>query len=65
MLAPGIWQKSSFSGGGQGDACVEVALRRTHIAMRDSKVPGRAALTVPATAFVAFVEGLKKPGEEV
>lgn len=59
MLTPDIWQKSSFSGGGQGDACVEVADRRTHISVRDSKAPARATLTFPAPAFASFVEALK------
>ncbi|MFE8942826.1 DUF397 domain-containing protein [Streptomyces sp. NPDC007856] len=59
MLTPDIWQKSSFSGGGQGDACVEVANRRTHIAIRDSKTPARATLTFQAAAFVPFVNALK------
>lgn len=59
MLTPDIWQKSSFSGGGQGDACVEVADRRTHISIRDSKAPTRATLTFPARAFTPFIEALK------
>ncbi|MCZ0209318.1 DUF397 domain-containing protein [Streptomyces sp. UMAF16] len=59
MLTPGNWQKSSFSGGGQGDACVEVAHTHPHISIRDSKAPTRATLTFPATAFVRFVEALK------
>ena len=53
------WQKSSFSGGGQGDACVEVAHRHPHIAIRDSKTPARAALTFPTLTFTTFVEALK------
>ncbi|MFG2784886.1 DUF397 domain-containing protein [Streptomyces prunicolor] len=60
MITPGIWKKSSFSGGGQGDACVEVAHRHPHIAIRDSKVPARATLTFPARAFTAFIDGLSK-----
>lgn len=59
MMTPNTWQKSSYSGGGQGDACVEVAHRRTHIAIRDSKAPARAALSVPAGAFTTFIEALK------
>ncbi|WOX10685.1 DUF397 domain-containing protein [Streptomyces sp. N50] len=63
MITPGIWQKSSFSGGGQGDACVEVAHRHPLIAIRDSKVPTRATLTFPTPTFTAFVEALKEnPG---
>jgi hypothetical protein len=60
MITPDNWQKSSFSGGGQGDACVEVAHRDPHIAIRDSKTPARATLTFPAPAFTAFVEALKQ-----
>ncbi|MGR3872344.1 DUF397 domain-containing protein [Streptomyces graminifolii] len=59
MITPGIWQKSSFSGGGQGDACVEVAYRHPCIAIRDSKVPARATLTFPAEAFTTFTHALK------
>lgn len=63
MITPGTWQKSSFSGGGQGDACVEVAHRHPHIAVRDSKTPARATLAFPAPSFTAFVEALKEsPG---
>ncbi|GAA2569457.1 DUF397 domain-containing protein [Streptomyces lienomycini] len=53
------WLKSSYSGGGDGNACVEIASGHTDIRVRDSKAPGRAAITVPATAFTAFVEALK------
>ncbi|WP_019065717.1 DUF397 domain-containing protein [Streptomyces hokutonensis] len=58
MVTPDNWQKSSDSGGGQGDACVEVGHRHLHIAVRDSKVPTRATLTLPAEAFTAFIDGL-------
>ncbi|MEU9388836.1 DUF397 domain-containing protein [Streptomyces sp. NPDC048324] len=54
------WRKSSYSGGGDGDACVEIAALPTHISIRDSKAPARATLTVPASAFTAFVEHLKR-----
>ncbi|WBO64145.1 DUF397 domain-containing protein [Streptomyces camelliae] len=54
------WRKSSYSGGGDGNACVEIANRRTHIAIRDSKAPARATLTVPVDVFVSFVEALRK-----
>jgi hypothetical protein len=59
MLTPNTWTKSSFSGGGQGDACVEIAARPTHIALRDSKAPANATLTFPTGAFTTFVEALK------
>ncbi|MFF8592458.1 DUF397 domain-containing protein [Streptomyces sp. NPDC015220] len=59
MNTPDNWQKSSYSGSGDGNACVEVADRRSRIAVRDSKAPARAALSFPAAAFTAFVDGLK------
>ncbi|ROP51297.1 DUF397 domain-containing protein [Streptomyces sp. PanSC9] len=59
MLTAGTWKKSSYSGGGQGDACVEIAQRATHIAVRDSKAPARATLTFPTSAFAPFLHALK------
>jgi Domain of unknown function (DUF397) len=56
---PTIWRKSSYSGGGDGNSCVEIANRDTHIAIRDSKAPARATLTFPAGAFTTFLEALK------
>ena len=64
MLTPDAWQKSSFSGGGQGDACVEVAHLDDHIAVRDSKAPARATLTFPTAAFTPFLAALKTPGSK-
>ncbi|MBT2412381.1 DUF397 domain-containing protein [Streptomyces sp. ISL-12] len=60
MTVPDVWQKSSYSGGGQGDACVEVARRPARISVRDSKVPDRGVLTFPGPAFAAFIDALKK-----
>ncbi|MFB7504860.1 DUF397 domain-containing protein [Streptomyces broussonetiae] len=60
MSIPTSWKKSSFSGGGEGNDCVEVADLDTHIAVRDSKVPQRATLTFPAGSFTLFVNALKK-----
>ena len=59
MITPGSWRKSSYSGPGDGNDCVEVADLDTRIAIRDSKAPARATLTVPADAFASFVEALK------
>ncbi|MFI0539784.1 DUF397 domain-containing protein [Streptomyces sp. WSLK1-3] len=56
-----LWRKSSYSGGGDGNACVEIATHPTHIAIRDSKTPVRATLTFPARSFTAFLEALKSP----
>ncbi|MFF0536852.1 DUF397 domain-containing protein [Streptomyces coelicoflavus] len=58
-MTRGPWKKSSYSGGGEGNACVEVALDHPHIAVRDSKVPARAVLTFPAPAFAAFLAALR------
>lgn len=57
----GNWRKSSYSGGGDGNSCVEIANSRAGIAVRDSKTPARATLTFPTGAFTHFVEALKSP----
>ncbi|GAT85263.1 hypothetical protein STXM2123_5964 [Streptomyces sp. F-3] len=56
------WRKSSYSGPGDGDSCVEIAHSRTHVAIRDSKTPARAILTFRAGAFTTFIEALKNQG---
>ncbi|MFF4792840.1 DUF397 domain-containing protein [Streptomyces sp. NPDC001276] len=53
------WRKSSYSGPGDGNECVEIANSPTHIAIRDSKAPAGAILTFPAGAFSTFVQALK------
>lgn len=60
MTTPDTWRKSSYSGGGEGNACVEIAHRHPHIAIRDSKAPARAHLTFPADAFAEFLTALKE-----
>ncbi|MEU6226276.1 DUF397 domain-containing protein [Streptomyces sp. NPDC047042] len=55
------WRKSSYSGDGQGDACVEIADHLARVAVRDSKLPTPGNLTFPKGAFTRFVEGLKSP----
>nr|WSZ15179.1 DUF397 domain-containing protein [Streptomyces canus] len=52
------WRKSSYSGGGDGNECVEIANSPTHVSIRDSKAPAR-ALTLPAPTFTAFIGALK------
>ncbi|MET7380227.1 DUF397 domain-containing protein [Streptomyces sp. NPDC005526] len=59
MNNPDRWRKSSYSGGGDGNNCVEIATSPARIAVRDSKAPARATLTFPAGAFSTFVEALK------
>ncbi|MEU0334702.1 DUF397 domain-containing protein [Streptomyces sp. NPDC006193] len=60
MNTTGPWKKSSFSGGGEGNDCVEVAQLGTRIGIRDSKVPARGALTFPVSAFGAFLRAVKE-----
>jgi hypothetical protein len=59
MTTPTQWRKSSFSGGGEGNDCVEIANLRTRIAIRDSKAPSRGTLAFPTGAFITFIETLK------
>ncbi|MEU9184123.1 DUF397 domain-containing protein [Streptomyces sp. NPDC048484] len=59
MTTFGNWRKSSYSGEGDGNSCVEIASSLTHIAVRDSKTPTRATLTFPAESFITFVNALK------
>lgn len=62
MTTPDAWRKSSYSGGGDGNNCVEIASSPTHISVRDSKTPARATLTFPTGAFSAFLDGVKDDG---
>ncbi|MFF1718898.1 DUF397 domain-containing protein [Streptomyces sviceus] len=61
MDTPDNWRKSSYSGPGDGDSCVEIANSPTHIAVRDSKTPAGANLAFPVGAFTLFLEALKTP----
>ena len=51
-LSRPCWRKSSYSSG--NGACVEVALLRDTIAVRDSKDPDGPSLAFPAAAWTAF-----------
>ncbi|MEV5144051.1 DUF397 domain-containing protein [Streptomyces sp. NPDC052727] len=53
------WRKSSYSGEGDGNACVEISTTPTHTSVRDSKTPTRATLTFPTPAFTTFLEAVK------
>jgi hypothetical protein len=64
MTTSGSWRKSSYSDGGDGDDCVEIANSPTHIAIRDSKAPTARTLTFPPSAFVPFLGTLKSPPEQ-
>ncbi|MGW0336580.1 DUF397 domain-containing protein [Streptomyces sp. NPDC003011] len=54
------WRKSTYSDGGDGDTCVEIATLPTRIAVRDSKAPARATLSFGAASFAALVDHLKE-----
>ncbi|MFF4310838.1 DUF397 domain-containing protein [Streptomyces sp. NPDC001507] len=56
------WRKSSYSGEGDGNNCVEIATTPTHTAVRDSKAPSARTLTFPVGAFAGFVAGIKAAG---
>ncbi|MFI8087866.1 DUF397 domain-containing protein [Streptomyces sp. NPDC086080] len=62
MATPETWQRSSYSGGGDGNTCVEIAPLRTRVAIRDSKHPTRGPLSFLAPAFNTFVQALKSGG---
>ncbi|MFJ8250771.1 DUF397 domain-containing protein [Streptomyces sp. NPDC094466] len=55
------WFKSSYSA--NGGNCIEVAANlaasRGIVPVRDSKVAGGPVVAVPATAFAAFVAGVR------
>ena len=53
------WRKSSYSGFGDGNACVEIADHRARVAVRDSKDPAHGSLTFATGAFTRFVEAFK------
>ncbi|SDC06382.1 DUF397 domain-containing protein [Streptomyces prasinopilosus] len=60
MVTLDNWRKSSYSGEGDGNDCVEIARSPAHVAVRDSKAHTGATLVFPAVAFIPFVEALKK-----
>ncbi|MDQ1027861.1 hypothetical protein QF035_005443 [Streptomyces umbrinus] len=47
MTTPDNWQKSSFSGGGDGNACVELASTRDAVHLRESDTPSIELVTTP------------------
>ncbi|WP_054049563.1 DUF397 domain-containing protein [Alloactinosynnema sp. L-07] len=50
-----VWRKSSHSGGGGNDDCVEVAVTELAIGVRDSKNSSGPHLTFPAASWAAFL----------
>ncbi|MGW3499091.1 DUF397 domain-containing protein [Streptomyces sp. NPDC001020] len=60
MTTADTWRKSSYSGGNDGNNCVEIAPHPTRIAIRDSKNPAHGTLTFPSTGFALFIGSLKE-----
>ncbi|PKK15291.1 DUF397 domain-containing protein [Thermomonospora sp. CIF 1] len=54
------WRKSSYSGGLNDDACVELARFPGGIVIRDSKHPEGCRLEVPREAFAALLAQMKR-----
>ncbi|MDX3362125.1 MULTISPECIES: DUF397 domain-containing protein [Streptomyces] len=52
------WQKSSFSGGGDGDECVELGRQGSEVLLRESDEPPR-ILTVGTSALAAMLRHLQ------
>ncbi|WP_371479816.1 DUF397 domain-containing protein [Kitasatospora sp. NBC_00315] len=55
---PITWQKSSYSGGGDGADCIELALVDGAVLLRESDDPGVVVTTTPAK-LRAFILGVK------
>ncbi|MGX1132516.1 hypothetical protein RKD49_004706 [Streptomyces glaucescens] len=49
------WFKSSYSGGTDGESCVEIAHAPGAIHVRDSKSPGGPQLAIPPAAWAGFL----------
>ncbi|WP_043673588.1 DUF397 domain-containing protein [Streptomyces xylophagus] len=49
------WFKSSYSGGTQGDSCVEIAIAPRTVHVRDSKHAEGPRLTLTPSAWTDFV----------
>ncbi|WP_184569712.1 DUF397 domain-containing protein [Streptomyces zagrosensis] len=58
MLEEPTWRKSSFSGGNDGNACVEVASRGADISLRESEIPGT-VITASPRQLAALLAAVK------
>ncbi|MFF3419882.1 DUF397 domain-containing protein [Streptomyces sp. NPDC002698] len=47
MTTPDNWQKSSFSGSGDGNNCLELATTPSLVHLRESDTPGTRLSTAP------------------
>jgi hypothetical protein len=58
MPQPRNWQKSTFSDGGDGNTCVELAATPTSLHLRESDTPGT-ELTTARTPLTHLIRGIK------
>ncbi|MEV6594216.1 DUF397 domain-containing protein [Streptomyces acidicola] len=58
MTTPGNWQKSSFSGPGDGNSCVELAVAPKSIHLRESDSPHTEVTTTP-TPLAHLLHGIR------
>ncbi|MFI5793425.1 DUF397 domain-containing protein [Streptomyces sp. NPDC051677] len=58
MAAPDNWQKSSFSGGGDGNNCLELAATPTTLHLRESEDP-TTVLTTTASPLSGLLTGIR------
>lgn len=58
MPSPIQWQKSTFSGGGSHEDCIEMAGTRTGIQLRESEAPADVLTTTgaPLRALLAAIK---------
>lgn len=61
MTTPDNWRKSSHSGEGDGNDCVQIANSPTLVAIRDSKDPAYGTLSFPVPTFTTFLQALRSP----
>ncbi|WP_338683694.1 DUF397 domain-containing protein [Streptomyces acidiscabies] len=52
-----MWIKSSYSDGSAN--CLELAFYERTVALRDSKAPHLGTLTIPTSAFTAWIRSLR------
>ncbi|MEU9893326.1 DUF397 domain-containing protein [Streptomyces phaeochromogenes] len=58
MTTPGNWQKSSFSGGADGNNCVELASTPHTLHLRESDAPSIELVTTP-TPLSHLLHGIR------
>ncbi|MFF8973203.1 DUF397 domain-containing protein [Streptomyces sp. NPDC014995] len=58
------WQKSTFSGGAEGNACVELAASPNAVHLREGDTPATHLTTTP-TALAHLLAGIRSGGGTV